>query len=170
MVFLLSSGPSSLIIFPFPQKSVFNATGTTFTPAFFASLTPRELNSEGLKTTFLVLCGKIIMEIPFARSSIPPFITASRSFRGSVRPTIIGSLDRITSPKRGCLTRLSLTTKVTFFRGEIIHGRIIVSSVLMWLAINNTGSSCPVILPDPEILSIPEILNLPPDFSMKLNM
>ena len=63
------------------------------------------------------------IEIPLESNSMPPFITASKSFRGSVLPTTIGFLDRITSPKSGCLTRLSFTTNVTSLRGAIIPGR-----------------------------------------------
>ena len=65
IVFLLSSGPSSFISFPCPQKSVLSATGITLTPAFFASFTPSELNSSGLNTRLRVLCGNIIIEEPF---------------------------------------------------------------------------------------------------------
>ena len=104
------------------------------------------------------------IDMPFSNNSTPPFITASRSFRGSVLPTTIGFLDFITSPKSGCFTRLSLTTKVSSLWGPIIQGNIIVSRVLIWLPIKSTEPM------DLVIFSMPVIWNIPPVLSINLKI
>ena len=78
-----------------------------------------------------VLCGKTMMETPLLRRSTPPFSTAERSSRGLTRPTTMGSRERITTPKKGMVVRLFLTTKVTGRLGRIMPGSMKVSNVLM---------------------------------------
>ena len=140
-----------------PQKSVLIAIGKAGTPAAAASFTPKELKSSGWNTGLRVLCGKTTSETPRLRRSPPARSTSSRSSRGFLRFTTTGSRERMMGPKAPLATRPSLTTKVTGSSGTISTGRIWVSRVLMWLAMNTKG-------PDPALrrrLSIPVMSKRP---------
>ena len=107
------------------------AIGIILTPADFASFTPNELNSSGLKISLRPPCGNTTTEIPFSKNSFPFCITSIKSSRELARATDIGSRARITGPKRKCLEILSLTTKVVSIKGAIKPGKIIDSIALM---------------------------------------
>ena len=101
-----------------------------------------------------------MMEMPFFRRSTPPSRTAVRSSRGLVRPTTMGSRERMTAPKKGRVTRLFFITNVTARWGRMMPGSMKVSSVLMWLATKTQGPRVA------EMFSMPSMLTGQPTRSM----
>lgn len=110
-------------------------------PGALGKLDADGIEMRGSKTELRVLCGKTMTERPCLSLASPPSSTATRSSRGLLRPTTMGSRDPSTGPKKGYFSRLSFTTKVTSFHGWIMEGSTNVSNVLIWLPIKTQGPS-----------------------------